>query len=460
MPTMELETTESDDQGAGKPEPAAVATNGNGGKRSLLKRVGPPILIVGLIVGFIYYLHGRHYESTDDAFIEGHVIQISPRVAGHIQQVPVDDNQQVKAGDLLVVLDPRDFQARLDQARAALDVAEARVRGAKSSVSVTSATTRAGMTQATSGVEQAQANLAAAQAAVATAQSMVRQAEADVLTEKANTSQAQADVAAAEASETQAQQDLKRYRDLIGEGAVSQQQLDQQATNEKTARARLASAREKVASAQAKVAAAEAKRRAVQNQLLQAETQAKAVQAAIGEATGKLESASSAPHQVAVSRSQEASRQAEYEQSKAQLDAAELDLSYTKIPAPEAGLVTRKSAEPGAYVQVGQALMAIVSKNVWVVANFKETQLTLMRPGQRVTIDVDAYPGVKFRGKVDSIQSGTGARFSLLPPENASGNYVKVVQRVPVKIVFDPPPDPSHLLAPGMSVIPSVKVRP
>jgi membrane fusion protein (multidrug efflux system) len=315
------------------------------------------------------------------------------------------------------------------------------------------------MTQAASGVEQARANLAAAEAAAATAQSLVRQAEADVLTEKANTSQARADVAAAEADQTQAEQDLKRYRDLIGEGAVSQQQLDQQATNEKTARSRLASAREKVASAQAKVVAAEAKRRAVQDQMLQAETQVKAVQAAIGEATGKLESASSAPNQVAVSRSQEASMKAQYEQAKAQLAAAQLDLSYTQIPAPEAGLVTRKSAEPGAYVQVGQALMAIVPTSVWVIANFKETQLTHMRPGQSVKIEVDAYPGVKFRGKVDSIQAGTGARFSLLPPENASGNYVKVVQRVPVKIVFDGPPDPSHLLAPGMSVIPSVKVR-
>jgi membrane fusion protein (multidrug efflux system) len=179
----------------------------------------------------------------------------------------------------------------------------------------------------------------------------------------------------------------------------------------------------------------------------------------LGEAKARLASARAAPSQVAFSRSQVETSAAEVGQAQAAVRQAELNLSYTKIFAPQAGRITRKSVEPGNYVQVGQTLFSIVPDQLWVVANFKETQLRYMRPGQPATIKVDAYPDQVFKGHVDSVQAGSGAAFSLLPPENATGNYVKIVQRVPVKIVFDHPPDPTHPLGPGMSVEPEVKVR-
>ena len=186
--------------------------------------------------------------------------------------------------------------------------------------------------------------------------------------------------------------------------------------------------------------------------LKQAESQHAEAQARVGEAEAKLVSAQGAPQQIAISRAQS-------DQARAAATQAELNLSYTTIQAPEAGRVTRKSVEPGGYAQVGQALMAIVPDRVWIIANFKETQLTYMRPGQLAEIHIDAYPGHTFKGHVDSVQAGTGSRFSLLPPENATGNYVKVVQRVPVKIVLDEQPSAEYPLGPGMSVVPDVKVR-
>ncbi|HEY0430701.1 MAG TPA: HlyD family secretion protein, partial [Pyrinomonadaceae bacterium] len=191
----------------------------------------------------------------------------------------------------------------------------------------------------------------------------------------------------------------------------------------------------------------------------QSETQIAGSQAGVGEAVGRLAQANTSRQQVAVSEAQSKTAGANIEQLRAEVEQAELQLSYTKIYATEDGRVTRKSVEEGALVQVGQPLLAIVPSHVWVTANFKENQIGRMAPGQAVEISVDAYPDKTFKGHVDSIQAGTGARFSLLPPENATGNYVKVVQRVPVKIKFDEPPDPKHLLAPGMSVTPEVAVR-
>jgi membrane fusion protein (multidrug efflux system) len=191
----------------------------------------------------------------------------------------------------------------------------------------------------------------------------------------------------------------------------------------------------------------------------QAQTQIVGAQAGVGEALGRLAQANTAPKQVAVSQAQSETATATTEQLRAEVEQAELELSYTKIYATEAGRVTRKSVEEGALVQIGQPLLAIVPGNVWVTANFKESQIGRMVLGQPVDITVDAYSDKVFKGHVDSIQAGTGAQFSLIPPENATGNYVKVVQRLPVKIVFDEPPDPKHMLAPGMSVVPEVAVR-
>ena len=252
------------------------------------------------------------HESTDDAFIDGHIITIAPKVAGQVTAVHVEDNQVVKAGDPLVEIDPRDSQAKVDEHRGKLAAAEAEARRAVA--------------------------------------------------------------------------DAARYEKIYKNDEISQQQLD-------NARATAASA----------VATAARERGALEQE--------------------------------------------------------QLNLSYTKITAPQSGRITRKSVETGSYVPVGQAILSIVPEKVWVTANFKETQLTHMRPGQKVEIKIDAYPEHKLEGRVDSIQSGTGARFSLLPPENATGNYVKVVQRVPVKIAIDSPLDPNVPLAPGMSVVPSVTVR-
>src|ERR1035437_945318 len=280
--------------------------------KRLLQRLGIVGLIIVVTAGILFYRHASHFESTDDAFIDAHIIPISPKVAGQVLAVHVNDNQAVKAGDALLEIDPRDYEAKVAEERGKLAAAEAEARRAIA--------------------------------------------------------------------------DARRYEQIFKQDEISQQQLDH---------------------AQAAAAAA---------------------QANLAKERGAL-----------------------------QLD--ELNLSYSRITAPEDGRVTKKSVEPGAYVQVGHTLFLIVPEHVWVTANFKETQLTHMQPGQKATIKVDAYPGRRFEGHIDSIQSGTGERFSVMPPENATGNYVKVVQRIPVKIMIDTLPDPAFRLAPGMSVVPSVRVK-
>jgi len=271
--------------------------------------------------------------------------------------------------------------------------------------------------------------------------------------------QAQAQVAAAEAEDVRARDDVVRYQPLFDQGAVSRQQLDWAKAAAATASAQLEAARGRVAAADAQVLEARAAQGAAADQYRQALSQITGTQAQVGQAAGKLTEANSAPQQIAVRQSEVETTSAEIEQAEAAVRQAELDLSYTKIYAPEDGRITKKTVELGALLQPGQALFALVTAEMWVVANFKETQLSRMRPGQPVGIRVDAYPDRVFRGYVDSFQTGTGSRFSLLPPENATGNYVKVVQRLPVKIVFDQQSDSERLLAPGMSVEPEVKVR-
>lgn len=268
--------------------------------------------IAVIMLSILYAWYAGHYETTDDAFIDGHVVTISARVPGHVQNSYIVDNQEVKAGQLVVELDPSLYAAQVEQARAALE------------------------------------------AAVANAVDVTR--------------------------------NFERYEILIEKSDISQQQFDD-------------------------------------------------------------------------AKAQALSAQAQVEQAKATLVQAELNLSYTKIYVPNAGKVTERNVEPGIYVNAGQPLFALVRPDIWVTANFKETQITHMRPGQPVTIRVDTYPGKVFKGRVNSIQAGSGARFSLFPPENATGNYVKVVQRVPVKITFDEAWDPQYPIGPGMSVEPKVKVK-
>ncbi|MBX5479570.1 MAG: HlyD family secretion protein [Pyrinomonas methylaliphatogenes] len=433
-------------------------------RRPLYKRPGFLLalgiaLIVGAVVGIRYWLYARSHESTDDAFIEGHVVQVSPKVSGHIVKLYVTDNQEVKEGDLIAEIDPRDYQARLEQARAALDAALARQREAQASVALVRATTRANIQQASAVVQRARTDVETSRVAAAAEQRRVAQARAAVATAEANLAQARAQVAAAEAEATRANADVARYQALRAKDEISQQRLDQAIAAARTASAQLEAARSRVAAAEAQLNEARAAAAAAEENARRAQTQIGSAQAQVGEALGRLAQAETAPQQVAVTQAQAETATASIEQLRAAVEQAELELSYTKIYAPTSGRITRRAVEEGMLVQAGQPLMAIVANDVWVVANFKETQVGRMRPGQPVEIRVDAYPDKVFRGHIDSIQAGTGARFSLIPPENATGNYVKVVQRVPVKIVFDEPPDPQHMLAPGMSVEPEVKVQ-
>jgi membrane fusion protein, multidrug efflux system len=417
------------------------------------------IFLVGAILGVRYWLHARSHESTDDAFIDAHITQVSPKVSGYVTKIYVKSNQQVNKGDLLAEIDQRDYQVRLDQAKAALAAGEARLKEARTGVQLTRANTRANVQQAAGTVQQARAGVAASRAQAAAERTRITQAGATVNTARANLQQALAQVNAAQAEVVRANADVARYQELYSKDEVSRQRLDQAIATARTAEAQLQAAREKVVAANSQVSEMQAAQNASAENARKAQAQIAAAQAQVQEAQGRFAQANTAPQQVAVSEAQAQTASASIEQLQAAVAQAELELSYTKIYAPDTGRVTHKSVEEGALVQSGQPLMAIVPGEVWVTANFKENQIGGMQPGQPAEITVDAYPDKTFKGHVDSIQAGTGARFSLLPAENATGNYVKVVQRVPVKIVFDEPPDPRHMLSPGMSVVPEVKVR-
>ncbi|GAB6061981.1 HlyD family secretion protein [Deferrisoma palaeochoriense] len=406
-----------------------------------------------------YWVRAQAYETTDDAFLEGRVIFVSPRVAGHVRTVQVTDNQEVRAGDLLVELDPADFEVRLQEARAGLAVALARERAAEKALAVVDVTSGAGLGEAEAAVVRARADVRTAEAAVQAAESRVAEVRALLGSAEARERQAEAEVEAAAAEARRAEGDWERYR-ALGEGGVATgQQVDQAASTARAAAARLAAAQKAADAARAEVARARAAEETARNELAKARTQRDQAEARLKEALSRLEGAKGAPQQVAESAARLEAAKAEVESARAAVRQAELELSYTRIVAPEAGRVTRKAVEPGMFVQRGQALLAVVPGDLWVVANFKETQITRMREGQRVDVRVDAYPDRTFRAHVDSFQSGTGARFSLLPPENATGNYVKVVQRVPVKICFDDSlPSELHLV-PGLSVVPRVWVQ-
>ncbi len=392
--------------------------------------VGALLVVIAGVVIWLWLTSGR--ESTDDAQVEAHVTQIAPRVGGTILHVNVKDNQQVAADTALVELDPRDYQVARDKAKAELADAEATATAAQSNVPITSTTTRGN-------VSTAQGSLAQARAGTVSAQKEIDAAQARLAT-------AQAKQREADANATKAARDVERLRGLLVKDEVSQQQYDAAAAAAAAQRAAADSAKSQVTEAEADIRVAESK-------LLQAKAGEQQAQAGV-------RTAQTGPEQVAGMRARAASAQAQVAQAKAALEQAELNLQYTTLRAPAAGIVSKKMAEVGQIVQAGQPLMALIAlQDVWVTANFKETQLTNMRAGQRATIDVDAYGGKEFKGHVDSIAAATGARFSLLPPENATGNYVKVVQRVPVKIVLDPGQDPDHLLKPGLSVTPTVYLK-
>lgn len=330
---------------ASKSDSTEKSTKTKKTKKVVKKRFLVPTLIV-LVLCILGWLYFSSFETTDDAFVEGHIIRISPKVTGIIEKLYIDDNQHVKKGDLLLTIDDRDYKTKYEQAKAAYEMA------------------------------------------------LYKQKSAVV------------DKASSQVDMNLAQKDYERYKNLFEKGAVSKQEMDNANSRYELAKAKYAAAQQTVfSSTKNKVADAELK---------------------------KLEAA---------------------------MKQAKLELSYTKIYAPEDGKITNRSAEAGAFINAGAPLFSIVPDKRWVVANFKETQLNKIRVGQKVKIKVDAYPGLKLEGKVDSIQSSTGAKTSMFPPENAVGSYVKVVQRVPVKIVFTTKIDPQYSVEPGMSVVPKVLVK-
>jgi membrane fusion protein (multidrug efflux system) len=372
------------------------------------------IVIAGAGIWLFHYY--STFETTDDAQVDGHINPISARVGGYILTVNVTDNQYVDAGTVLAQIDPKDYQVAVDKAKADLASAEATALAASRNVPITTVNSASQLASANADVTDMQAGILAAQG----------QADA-----------AKAALAEAQANDVKAQADLARYKQLVAKQEVSQQQYDQ-------AVAAAAASAASVVAARASESAA--------NEMVK-EAQGKLVQAG-----ASVRSAQLAPQQVEVSKAQFSSADALVAQKKSQLEQAMLNLQYCTIVAPVAGVVN-KNVEIGMNVQPGQQLLSIVPlDDVWVTANFKETQLRYMRPGQPVEISVDAY-GRKYKGRVDSIAGATGSLFSLLPPENATGNYVKVVQRVPVKIVLDPGSNKDHLLRPGMSVTPKVEVK-
>ncbi len=391
--------------------------------------IGAAAALVILAVAVAYYYH--HRVTTDDAQVDGHIIAVSSKIYGDIAQVLIDDNQPVKQGQVLVRIDARDYQVKVAQARAALAVAESQARAAEVGVPLTRETTQSG----TSG---AQAQLAAAEAEYQRAQENYQ------LALTADLAYAEANVAAREAANEKAQADLARMKPLIAKDEISNLQFDSYRAAARVADSELKAAQEKLVAARRD---SELRR----STMLAAESRRNQTRAA-------LAAAIAAHKQVDIQSAQAASAAATVQQARANLEAAELQLSYTQIVAPVDGVVTRKRVETGQIVQPGQGLLVLIPLNdIWVTANFKETQLAKVRAGQKAEVSVDMY-GHSFPGKVDSVAGATGTRLSLLPPENATGNYVKVVQRIPVKILLDPIPPDKAVLRPGMNVVATIKL--
>lgn len=427
------------------------------------KRRNIAIASVALIVvgglGFAYWIYSRQFESTDDAFIEGDIVQISPKISAYVGRVYVRANQFVHKGDLLVELEPQDFQIRLEQAKAQLENARSQRALARANVGLTTKTTGASRQQAASNVETARTNVEQTRLAADAKQSMVAQARAVSRTAQATLAQTRAQIPQAQSNVNLAQIEYNRRLGLFNKGDISRQSLDQATNALQTSQAQLDVAQKAVIAAQSRIDEANAGIAAANNNYRQSVAQISVTKSQVDESAGRLQDAQAAPERIGVTQAQVGTTDAGIAAAEVAVHQSELELSYTKIFAPEDGYITRKTIQEGQLVQVGTPLMAISQADeIWIIANFKETQLENMRAGQDVDITVDAYPSRTFRGKIESFQAGTGSRFSVLPPENATGNYVKVVQRVPVKIVFDEQPE-KVLLAPGMSVEPRVRIR-
>jgi membrane fusion protein (multidrug efflux system) len=377
-------------------------------------------IVIAIITGSVLvYRSYAQWESTDDAQIDGYIYPVNSRIPGFVTRVTVDDNQYVEAGTVLVQLDPKDYEVAVANAKAVLANDKASEAALATNVPLTTVNTSTQLSSAEADVENSNAAIVAAQHALDAAQAALREAEANDL---------------------KAQDDVNRYKPLADKDEIPQQRYAQAVQTEKAAAAAVEAARSSAAAGEQAVTQARGKLEQTRAQLRYAQT---------------------GPQQISVQRSRADAAAAETQRAGAILDQAKLNLQYATIVAPVSGIVAQRSVQPGQNVSPGQQLVTVVpleSQNIWVTANFKETQLANVRPGQAVKISVDAY-GRSYDGHVLNVAGASGARFSLLPPENATGNYVKVVQRLPVKILFETGQDNEHLLRPGMSVVPSVRIK-
>lgn len=383
--------------------------------------------------GYHWWQYASTHEETDDATVAGHIHQVSARVPGNIAKVMVNDNQEVKDGQLLVQLDPADYKVKVTSAQAALESARRQASTAEANIAYAAKNSQAQKMQAEGNIDNAIAAISSAQAVVSEA--------------RAGVPSAQSKLAEVEANLQKLQADYNRYNALYQSGAVNRQQLDAAKAAYQVALAQKSDAEQGIRAANAKLAQA-------QEGVTQAQAQLRASQ-------GGLQQASAVGLQTEVNRRQYEAAKAAIDQAQVTLQDAQLQLSYTNILATATGRIGRKTAEVGQRVQSGTPLLAIVDDRQWIVANFKETQLERMRPGEAVAIKLDAFPHRTFTGRVDSISPASGAQFALLPPDNATGNFTKIVQRVPVKVVFDPQSIKGYesAIAPGMSATVTVTVK-
>ena len=395
-------------------------------------RIAAIVLVVAVIGVGAYFFLNSGKESTDDAQVDAHVTPVAAQVGGSVLKVSVIDNQQVEAGAELVTIDPRDYEIALKRAQAQLADAQAEVAGAQASGVITSttassnvSTAQGGVTQAESGISEAEHGIAVARARLLTAQAHLKEAQANA---------------------TKLTRDVERFKGLLAKDEIAQQQYDATVASAEAANAGVESARAQVTEAEAAIKASESR-------LTQAH-------AGRDQAGAELRTAETAPQQMAASKARVEAATARVELAQVAVKQAELNLQRATVRAPVTGIVSKKAVEPGQIIQPGQPLMTVIPLDrIWITANFKETQLKNMRIGLPVKVEVDAYGGREYTGKIESIAAATGSRFSLLPPDNATGNFVKVVQRVPVKIALDAGQDAEHLLRPGMSVTPTVYTR-
>jgi membrane fusion protein (multidrug efflux system) len=417
-----------------------------GGRRLVLVLAGVAA-VAAIVWGAAVWYRSSTRVTTDDAYVEGVIAPVSAKVSGHVVEMNVRDNQAVTRGDLLLRVDPRDFEARVAQARAAVAVAEANLKAARSEVPLARDVTRAQS-------DEARANLEGSVVSVKSGEANVAESRARLEARRAAVGAASAEVAAAQATMRKTALEIERMRQLMKNDYVSRREHDDAQAAYDNAVAMHEAARRRLAQAEQEVHSTEA-------ELAAREHAVDVAKQKVAEARGVVARAQGQEGQVTVKQAEVIRAEAALKQAQAELGMAELQLAYTEVRAPADGVVSKRTVEIGQVVQPGQPLLAIVPLHeVWVLANFKETQLARVHPGMRADVEIDGFPGKVFHGKVESISAGTGARFSLLPPENATGNWVKVVQRVPVKILLEQKEvgNPQPLRA-GMSAVVTIRLR-